>query len=39
VIGNVLNRSITPSDMSVATATATDAEANSVDWANRPDIR
>jgi len=25
--------------MSVATATATDAEANSVDWANRPDIR
>ena len=39
VIGSALNRSITPSDMSVATATATEAEANSVDWANRPDIR
>ena len=39
VIGSDLNRSITPSDMSVATATATEAEANSVAWANRPDIR
>jgi len=38
-MGSVLNRSITPSVMSVATATATDADANSVDWANRPDMR
>ena len=38
-IGSVRNRSITPSLMSVATATATEEDENKVDWANRPDIR
>ncbi len=37
--GRVFRRSTTPSDMSVATATATDEEANSADCANRPDMR
>src|ERR1700758_365124 len=38
-IGSVRNRSITPSLMSVATATATDDDEKSVVCANNPDIR
>ena len=37
-IGSVLKRSMTPSFMSVATATATLADAKSVDCAKSPDI-
>ena len=38
-MGSVLNRSTTPSLMSVATATATLAALNSTDMAKRPGMR
>ena len=38
-MGMVRNRSITPSLMSVATATATADELKIVIWANSPEIR